>query len=449
MLSSQRQGGSKSLAYTPQSNATLSTSLSTRTVPTKTQPTIIFDIYKRESHTPTQNLKLLNRKLRTNFKIIINKDEISLNRIFEASAIIFCGPREKFTSSEFAALKSYMEIGGSILYMIGEGGEATSGSNFNYLLEEFGISVNSDSVIRTSYFKYFHPKEVYVTNGILNREFNKTASTSHSTSYMSKPTQPSDGLSFVFPFGATLNVQKPSISILSSGTMSYPLNRPVAALYSHPNGKGRLAVIGSIEMFADNYLEKEDNSKLMQVFLDWLTSDRVHLNSIDANEPEVADYHYVPDITQLAQHVRTCLQDSEEVPRDFTQLFDHKLLHFDLRLVPEAIQLYTALRHQHQPLSLIQPQFELPLPPLQPAVFPPILREIPPPPIELFDLDTHFASSTTQLAQLTSKCDDQDLEYYLHQCAELFMFPDSTSPSAILDHLFQSIVRWKKVNQAL
>lgn len=26
-----------------------------------------------------------------------------------------------------------------------------------------------DAVVRTSYYKYFHPKEVYVSNGVLNR----------------------------------------------------------------------------------------------------------------------------------------------------------------------------------------------------------------------------------------------------------------------------------------
>lgn len=38
------------------------------------------------------------------------------------------------------------------------------------------------------------------------------------------------------------------------------------------------------------------------------------------------------------------------------------------------------------------PQFETPLPPLQPAVFPPAIREPPPPALELFDLDESFAS---------------------------------------------------------
>jgi hypothetical protein len=41
-------------------------------------------------------------------------------------------------------------------------------------------------------------------------------------------------------------------------------------------------------MFSDAYLDKEDNARIFQVFVDWLTSDRVQLNSIDANEPEVS-----------------------------------------------------------------------------------------------------------------------------------------------------------------
>ena len=39
-------------------------------------------------------------------------------------------------------------------------------------------------------------------------------------------------LTFVFPFGATLNVVKPAISVLSSGSVSFPLNRPVCAFHS-------------------------------------------------------------------------------------------------------------------------------------------------------------------------------------------------------------------------
>lgn len=33
------------------------------------------------------------------------------------------------------------------------------------------------------------------------------------------------------------------------------------------NGKGRLGVIGSYHMFTDEYIEKEDNAKLLDFFI--------------------------------------------------------------------------------------------------------------------------------------------------------------------------------------
>jgi intraflagellar transport protein 52 len=54
--------------------------------------------------------------------------------------------------------------------MMAEGGEQKQGTNINAMLEQLGISINSDTVIRKTFFKYLHPKEAYVANGILNRE---------------------------------------------------------------------------------------------------------------------------------------------------------------------------------------------------------------------------------------------------------------------------------------
>ena len=42
--------------------------------------------------------------------------------------------------------------------------------------------------------------------------------------------------------------------------------------------------------------------------------------------------------------------------------------------MPEAVALYDQLNVKKAPLTLISPQFEMPLPPLQPAVFPPALK---------------------------------------------------------------------------
>jgi len=55
---------------------------------------------------------------------------------------------------------------------------------------------------------------------------------------------------------------------------------------------------------------------------------------------------------------------------------------------------------KHEPLTLIQPNFETPLPPLQPGVFPPVFKELPGPALDLFDLDEQFASNKTKLAQV-------------------------------------------------
>ena len=51
------------------------------------------------------------------------------------------------------------------------------------------------------------------------------------------------GLTFVYPYGATMTVQSPAHPVLSSGPISYPLNRPVAGVWErpaepHPGGKG-------------------------------------------------------------------------------------------------------------------------------------------------------------------------------------------------------------------
>ena len=78
-------------------------------------------------------------------------------------------------------------------------------------------------------------------------------------------------LSFVYPYGATLNVAKPATAVLSTGSVSFPLNRPVCAFYTHPGSNGKLAVVGSGAMFSDQYIDKEDNHKLKDVVFDFLT----------------------------------------------------------------------------------------------------------------------------------------------------------------------------------
>ncbi len=73
-------------------------------------------------------------------------------------------------------------------------------------------------------------------------------------------------------------------------------------------------------------------------------------------------------------------------------MFDRTLYKLDNNLVPEALELYEKVNVKHETLTIIPPQFETPLPPLQLAVFDPILKDFPAPSLELFDLDEQFAS---------------------------------------------------------
>ncbi len=40
-------------------------------------------------------------------------------------------------------IKKYIDSGGNLLVLMGEGGEAKSETNLNFLLEEYGVMVNN------------------------------------------------------------------------------------------------------------------------------------------------------------------------------------------------------------------------------------------------------------------------------------------------------------------
>lgn len=136
--------------------------------------------------------------------------------------------------------------------------------------------MNTDTVIRKTFHKYLHPKEAFIGNGCINDELVKAANGTQKDEsnkpgkYSKKFRDTKDdlttrdehgGLKYVYPYGATLNVRKPAHTLLSSGPISFPANRPTAAFYSSPK-KGKLFVVGSIQFFSDTFFEKEDNQKI-------------------------------------------------------------------------------------------------------------------------------------------------------------------------------------------
>jgi len=402
----------------------------------------------------------------------VNKEMITLERLQTANLAIFAGPREMFSSDEFTAIKDFLTDGGSILILLGEGGEGKYNTNVNYLLEEFGISFNNDAVVRTVYHKYHHPKECLITHGVLVRDLVRAASgekkkekensdklglaITKEDGDIANVGKDNGGLEFVFPHGATLAAQKPAMPILSSGPISYPLNRPIAAVYPDPSAhkaptSGRICVLGSVRMLDDEFLDCEKNKALIDTLIRWL----LKINDCDLSfpygeEPELSDIFFIPHTQGLAMNLRSCLSENEPLPRDFTQLFDDSLFKFDTDLIPEAVKLYQQLGVKHEPLTLIPPQFETPMPALQPAVFPPCLREPPPPNLDLFDLDEQFASERVRLAQLTNKCTDEDLDFYIRQAGDILgvtqKLGENRTSKHIIEYIFKELVGYKKMN---
>jgi intraflagellar transport protein 52 len=439
---------------------------------------ILFDASKRETHHPGSGFKKLYRRLRANHKVATNKEELGAVDFENVGVLVFGCPREKFSTAEFERLKGFLARGGSILFLSGEGGENSTGTNFNYLIEESGISMNNDCVVRTVYHKYTHPKEALISSGVLSRKLVQAKeqlskkgaaiaedAPSPSRVYDSKSSsdrKETGGLTFVYPHGCTLNVAKPAVPLLSSGYVAYPLNRPLMAV-SKVKGKdgnvGKLAVMGSAELFADEWLLKEDNNKIQDVLFHWLNGDPKVGDLLDRVQ-EDADYNekydQIPDVEALSERLRSCLQESEDVNKDLKTLFEDDMFKLTTGVIPHTINLYKDLRVKHEPLSLIPPQFECPQPPLEPAVFPPSLREPPPPALDQFDLDEHFASEKIRLAQLTNKCSDDDLDYYVREAGdilgatsqlplELIKDPQLGSKH-ILSYIFNQIVKFKMLD---
>ncbi|KAJ9521566.1 hypothetical protein QJQ45_008856 [Haematococcus lacustris] len=191
---------------------------------------------KGETHTAKQGFKQLFRRLRSMFKPerLDNKEDFTLDNLKQAAILVFGCPRECFTKADFEVLKKYVAQGGSVLVLLQEGGETKLGTNINYWLEEYGLSFNSDAVVRTTHFKYLHPKEVLISDGILNRgvlaAIGKSPGSELDEDFRAAKARAAfdgTGLDFVYPHGSTLSVLKPAIPVLSSGRIAYPMNRPL------------------------------------------------------------------------------------------------------------------------------------------------------------------------------------------------------------------------------
>ena len=63
------------------------------------------------------------RRQKGYFKIVTNTQSITSDTFTSSRVFVLAGPREKFTENEFDHLRRYLETGGSLLVLLGEGGE--------------------------------------------------------------------------------------------------------------------------------------------------------------------------------------------------------------------------------------------------------------------------------------------------------------------------------------
>ena len=72
-----------------------------------------------------------------------NNDTLTEELLSTSKILVLPGPQNKFTELEMNSIRAFLNSGGHVLVMLGEGGEKKSNTNVNFLLEEFGIMVNN------------------------------------------------------------------------------------------------------------------------------------------------------------------------------------------------------------------------------------------------------------------------------------------------------------------
>lgn len=388
---------------------------------------IIFDVSKSETYHPNANFKRLCQRLRTVSKVRVNKDGISSYGLRNCDLLVLGNPQASFGDEELRVLGEYVDGGGSLAVFSAEGGAQPRESNLNELLAGFGIAIDRATLVRAAYHRYLHPKHALIQNGIVQPEVGRekhaplNANGGRRQRRGESPgdgVEPSTSLSFVYPNGTTLAVQSPAYTLLSSGSTSYPVDCPIAAAWESTSvggGQGRVLVVGSCDVFADDWLEKEENSQLCDVLFRFLLRQDVSFDP-SVGRSDFEEKECVPDVASLSSMVKPCLHENEPLPQDCKTMLCEDLFGVTNDLVPDVVDLYEQLNVPCGPLTLVEPHFECPHPPLRMATHQPRMLDPPPPTLELFDLDECFEDVRVRLARLTNKCsNDEDLDYYIQE----------------------------------
>ena len=329
-------------------------------------------------------LKKLRHTLAKSYQVTVGDESAD-------ASVIVCSQPSSISSLE---IEEHVNAGGSLLFLVP--GTSSSGELPAFLRKVVGVTTNDDVVVNLSHSSdSLHPRHVVIAEeAAVHADF---AGAGVRT--------------IIYPEGTSLNVAKGSTgscaaTVISSGGDAFPTNRPLAVAWqqdARSSSGGRVVVIGSAAIFSDAFLKAKDNAKLCHTIFQFLlrSSDQVAFSPGRATGIAIDDDDPRPDIAALAHRIKPCLGMLDPLPQDLTELYcDDNLYGFDTDTVTG---LYQALDVPREPLQLIQPSFESVMPPLRPALFTPQI-ELPPPTLELFDLDEVCADRHTKLGQVTNDC---------------------------------------------
>lgn len=73
--------------------------------PTPTADNVLFNTSKKELFVPSSGYKTLQNRLKVNWNVGLQRDDLTLERLNTARLVIFGAPRDKFSASEVCSVK--------------------------------------------------------------------------------------------------------------------------------------------------------------------------------------------------------------------------------------------------------------------------------------------------------------------------------------------------------
>lgn len=387
-------------------------------MPPQQKPAIVFLTEgERDPYGYGDRYRTLGRSL--SFRYAVDSVHSLSNHLPQGSTLVVTSLAATMDAGDVDALRRHRARGGGVLVML-PGGAAPSAALQQYL-GTCGIQDTRTDLVVSSFYTQglYHPTHVLL-------ESSSFSCASLTTKVEKLRGQGSSPISYVYPRGATFAVD-PSVAsvVLTSGEGAFPASQPVLACQEIGGQQegGRLAVLGSGDMFTNEFIGMRENRFLADALFSWCARRSDSFNAAaSARSAEPGELLSVPDTATTSKNLRACLHAPDPLPDDFRDMVETPAP-ADASALPAVSALYEKMgfSRAEPTLKLVNPSFEKPTPPLIPAVHAPVLPDPPGTPmLELYDLDVELATDDVRLDRLALKCTKDDTELFVNEAGELF-----------------------------